>query len=1098
MRLKFPCRKCTKSCKNNQNSIFCNICNSWIHTKCTSLTLAQFNDLAKEGENVPYFCMECIKENIPFQCLDSLSQIDINNDQVDESDQILHKTAGEKYLKNTYHNIDFLNQKLEKRGNDELFIMHFNARSLSKNIEEIQSLIAIIKDSPDIICISETKLHDDKIDWQSNLVKLPGYALVYNNSTTQAGGVGIYVSEKLKFCVKHELNLNVSNCESLFIELNLNNEANKQNGGNKNILVGCAYRHPKVQTEAFVNEFCEKLGSFASKNIPIIVLGDINIDLSKPNDIRVQNYVNMVTSLGCHNLITAHTRFEENCRSTLDHIVTNFHDNKISSGILNYTITDHLPIYALAKTGTRHSEKNDNTQNCRFYQKLTDSKKETFIATLEKNLTNIDLNKQPDDILSALTLATKKSIDQCFPPKRISNRRRKKELKPWINRDIVRQIKMQNKLFRKFLKTNDPADHKNYKCFRNKLNKSKNKAKREYFHDKLKKASDNRNSKMTWDVINHVLKNDKCKVVPEVVTLSKDNNRSVNNQNTTSSNGKSPTTNCPKSIANILNQHFTGIGKKLAKKLEKSKYKFSAFMGKRNVNSIFLKEIEISEIYDEIRSLCTSKVAGYDKISPKVLKWSPHLFAPILHVAYNKCIRQGRYPSNLKIAKVSPIHKGGDKNDIDNYRPISVLTQFNRILERLIAKRLVSFFERFNIISKKQFGFQKRHNTEHAILDLKEYILSNMDKKETTAVLFLDLKKAFDTVNHEILLQKLEYYGIRGVAHQLISSYLLNRVQYTVVDNYESDLASILWGVPQGSVLGPLLFLIYINDLPNSCDMSTWLFADDTALAVSSKHHKVLEEKLNIEANSVQNWLLANKLSIHYVKKTQYMLFTPNNKNNHNLNGFKLYMAENYIERTNAYKYLGVIIDEKLDWKPQISQLCQKLASVCGVISKVRYYLNSKSLMLLYHSLVASRIRYGILCWSTASKYDLKKLDVLHNRVVRYITFSPYRTTLKPLYVKLDVLPLSELIDMQRALFMYNLHYNLLPYAFENYCSIPSHRYATSYSRSKNYTLPPYKSNRGQTSMKFLGPKIWARIPLEIKELNSRKQFVKKTKKYFL
>ena len=159
-------------------------------------------------------------------------------------------------------------------------------------------------------------------------------------------------------------------------------------------------------------------------------MGDINIDLSKPNDIRVQNYVNMVTSLGCHNLITAHTRFEENCRSTLDHIVTNFHDNKISSGILNYTITDHLPIYALVKTGTRHSEKNDNIQNCRFYQKLTDSKKETFIATLEKNLTNIDLNKQPYDILSALTLATRKSIDQCFPPKRISNRRRKKELKP--------------------------------------------------------------------------------------------------------------------------------------------------------------------------------------------------------------------------------------------------------------------------------------------------------------------------------------------------------------------------------------------------------------------------------------------------------------------------------------------------------------------------------------------------------------------------------------------------------------------------------------------------------------------------------------------
>ena len=349
------------------------------------------------------------------------------------------------------------------------------------------------------------------------------------------------------------------------------------------------------------------------------------------------------------------------------------------------------------------------------------------------------------------------------------------------------------------------------------------------------------------------------------------------------------------------------------------------------------------------------------------------------------CFLGGIYPDSLKIARVKPIFKGGNKNESTLYRPISILSQINRIFEKLLRDRLYDFVK--DKLYRKQFGFRPKNSTEHPVLDLKENILENCSKKLVSCILFLDLKKAFDSVSHRILLKKLEYYGVRGVALKLFQSYLSNRKQQTEIDGCVSLLDIIEWGVPQGSVLGPLLFLIFINDIPHASDLGTWLFADDTALLSSASSISLLESKINYQVALAQDWLLANKLSVHYVDKSKYMLINKNNNISVD-DEFELKMGNHIISRTKSYRYLGILVDDKLSWVNQINEICSKLSQVAGIIFKARTLLSKEALMLVYHALVNSKLRYGLICWATASQSLLEKVKIAHNKIITYMTFS--------------------------------------------------------------------------------------------------------------
>uniref|UniRef100_A0A3P9L4Z8 Reverse transcriptase domain-containing protein n=1 Tax=Oryzias latipes TaxID=8090 RepID=A0A3P9L4Z8_ORYLA len=328
----------------------------------------------------------------------------------------------------------------------------------------------------------------------------------------------------------------------------------------------------------------------------------------------------------------------------------------------------------------------------------------------------------------------------------------------------------------------------------------------------------------------------------------------------------------------------------------------------------------------------------------KVVKKVIHSVAKPLTYICNLSLQTGRFPNQMKIAKVIPIYKSGDKHQFTNYRPVSLLPQFSKILEKIFNDKLALFIEKHNIINENQYGFRENRSTSLAIIDAVEEITNALDKKKYAAGIFIDLKKAFDTLNHDILLDKLEVYGIRGLALTWVKSYLTGRKQFVKIDEYTSETKEISCGVPQGSILGPLLFNIYINDIFNvSKLMKLILFADDTNIFYSTDNQRELIKVVNTELNKIKLWMDYNKLSLN-LNKTKVMFFGNYNANKE----LSIEINNVFIERVTEIKFLGVFIDDKLSWKPHIRHIQTKVSKSISIVNKSKHILGYNSRYLLY------------------------------------------------------------------------------------------------------------------------------------------------------
>ena len=605
-------------------------------------------------------------------------------------------------------------------------------------------------------------------------------------------------------------------------------------------------------------------------------------------------------------------------------------------------------------------------------------------------------------------------LDTYMPLKKLSKKEFKQQYKPWITNGILKSIERKNKIYKRYTKTkNNEARtqiYSEYKILRNTLTNLINLSKENYYKSFFR--NHNNNIKHLW------------KGIKEIVNIN-----SKNLKHPTSIQINDSVSNDPVIICNEFNNYFSNIADKIINNRKYGGRKhFSQFLNDPSPNSFMFKPCEPIEIFDTISQLETSKATGPNSIPTEIFKLIKNEVSLPLSKIINDSFSSGIHPEKLKIVNVIPVFKKGSRLQVSNYRPISLLSNINKIFEKVMHRRMTEFLEFHKKIYIRQFGFRSKHSTTHALIDITNKIKEALDKNLVSCGVFVDLQKAFDTVNHEILLNKLHHYGFRGCINDWFRSYLNERKQRVTINGFESEIKLIKHGVPQGSVLGPLLFLIYINDLNKSISFSsTYHFADDTNIININTNYKKLQKEINHDLKSLNEWLLANKISLN-VAKTELIFFhkvrSPLPPN------LKIKMNGKRLTHSNYVKYLGIYIDETLTGTFHCEEIIKRLNRANGILAKARHYMPLHILKNIYYAVFSSHLLYGSQIWGQTSKTVMNKISLLQRKAVRIITHSKTRDHTNPLFKELKILKVMDNISLNNCLLVHDYFNAKLPQSF--------------------------------------------------------------------
>jgi len=749
-----------------------------------------------------------------------------------------------------------------------------------------------------------------------------------------------------------------------------------------------AYRSPSGNFNKFLENFGETLELASNfKDFKTFVFGDLNVNLYNPSSSKCRDYLSCIFSNGFLPMISRATHFAGERATCIDHILCNDTSDVKSSYILRVNISHHLPVCINLNIGSIDGLR----ENKKPRIKINDYLVNKFIDDLRVIDSNINVDCTAEECFSVFIEEFKNSYDKCFIESNSDNSGGKyKQVlrKDWITIGLAKSCATKQDLYENFKADRNKYNWDLYIDYSRKLDRLKNKAKFDYYCRKFDENKDD--LKKTWRLINNLLGR---KRFNKLLTFPEED------------------------AAHNFNKYFTSVASDLVKNSypnETQDGSFYKYLGNFNIDeNSCLKNV----IFDEkdilyfISNLSNSKTTYF---APKVLKLVSRNLSNILCKLFNKCASEGYFPKELKVAKVIPLFKNkGDINDIGNYRPISMLPVFSKIFEKLIHKTITEHLDSNNILNDSQYGFRKKRSTLHALLDATENIYKSVDKKLFTLGIFIDYSRAFDVIDHSILLKKLSHYGIRGKILELLECYLSNRKQYVSYGGKESTLMTVKCGVPQGSVLGPLLFIIFVNDIINISKLASFiLFADDLNIFVAHTCRSTAYTVANQILIELYNYCVSNRLIINF-SKCCFIEF--GNSSIDSRQHFHLGILNNQFKKVEKCKFLGVCINSSLNWNDQIDQVICQVSKSCGTMFRTRLHVPRKILRSIYLALIQPYLLYCIALWGSSFNSDkLNKLFILQKKCVRIVAGKTTKVNgifahTKPIFRSLNILTVFNL-----------------------------------------------------------------------------------------
>ena len=1012
----------------------------WCHIKCENISEETYKALVQSGDEFSFICMQCILNQLP--------NVELHNDNVTDA-----KPGSQQNFEGIP---DDQFDCFKRKG---LHFLHINCRSLISKLDQLKLLAQKTKAA--IICVSETWLDSSVTDTEINT---PGYLVTCRDRNREGGGVCIYVREDLAFNPRNDLN--DSELESVWIELCLPKT--------KPILIGCAYRPPK-KTNFF--DILENNISNCHRfsDIECYLFGDFNINLLRNSKYFLPQVIsNFCRLFDLQQIVRDVTRL---CSSSLlDHIFVSDPEKVAQSGVIDYGISDHSVTYCTRKivkglikkhnTVKIRSLKNYNIRD--FVNKLNDTDWSSVYSSISV-----------DEAVENFVKIFQEILDLFAP---VVSVRLKQRSEPWFNNEILSLIKERDHFLYKFRKCKNRAFYVSYCQCRNKVQRLVRAAKKEFFETQLEENKND--SKKLWKNLKMIgySKNSRTRIK---IGLNVDDEICFDEQ----------------TVANKFNVFYTTVASNLVKLLPRPFNIFNTdfvtnyYASKGIINDSFaLHTVDREHVLTLLKNINKTKGIGVDNLPARFLCDGAEPICDVVLFVVNRSISSNTVPNIFKTARVVPIYKKNSKFEEGNYRPVSLTCVLSKLLERVIYIQLDNYLKTNNILYEHQSGFRQGYSTDSCLIHITDFIKHNIGIGNYTGMVLMDLQKAFDTVDHNILCNKLQAIGLNNNSVSWFRSYLCNRQQMVEINGVCSDKLTQSCGVPQGSILGPILFLIYINDMSAAVNCKLSLYADDSALIVSDKDINVVELKLNQELENVKKWFTDNKLSLH-LGKTESILFASKRKLK-TRNCLNIVCNNIQIKSVDNVKYLGAYLDQSLSGVTMAKNVLKKVNGRLKFLYRQCNNLSSNIKKTLANSLINCHFDYSCSYWFSTLPLDYrKKLQTSQNKIVRFVNNFHNRHHVGPEELEnLNWLDVVHRVAQLKMSHVHNIFYNKCPeYLSEHFCKISnSHRYNTRGS-SYNFYVPNAKGIQSQ-SFYYTAINQWNSLPNSVKCLEDKNNFKRSLK----